>query len=239
MAGHRRSRVERAQHPSRGIDLELFDAGLSAQVVLEAQLDAGLADGVTRLVAPSQPLARGQLVGVDLAGVPEDVGRQLTLRVLALGQTGVRDARELRRVLAHVNQLLLGDVAGDRHRLVDAVALALDAALELVARDAQDEGEARLHVRAHGQVVAVDRDDVGDAVADQLDPVAVEDAPARRLGRDQPHAVRRHGLVLVRRHHLQVPEAHEQGGEERQHDDTEHTQAQARRIGAHGLAHQA
>ena len=81
---------------------------------------------------------------------------------------------------------------------------------------------------------AVDGDLHRDAVVDEHDAVAIEDPPARRLHRHDPDPVRLgRDLVLVGGHDLQVVEAREERGEEREHHDAEHRHPHAGRFGDH------
>src|SRR3546814_13238697 len=81
----------------------------------------------------------------------------------------------------------------------------------------------------------VDGDLDRDPVADDDGAVAVEDPSPRRLDGDLADAVGLgDDLEVVVGHHLEVPEAREERGEEREHDDPEDRQAQAGRILVHG-----
>ena len=191
-----------------------------------------------------RPHAGGELGLGDPSHVPDQVGGEGAVRVgphrLALDV----DGREVLGPLGQVDVEGLGNVDGDGHGLelavlgvgqpaLDAIDLGRDAEVGQLVGQAQDQVVALglVHV---GQDLLVDGHDQRGAVVDQHPPLGIEDAPPRGLLGDDPEPVLgRHLLVLVGRHDLEEPDAGEQGGEEREHDDAQDAQAQARRLGVH------
>ena len=227
---------QRAEHVAPGVHLELGQPRGAAQVALVALLDAGLADRVTQPVAAPLPLL--QLRVGDLTHVPEDVGGQRVVRVGPLGQGKGVDAGEVRPVLLDVDERVLAHPEGDRHRLVRRVLRVVDTPVQLLRAHAEEGGQAGQGALGAGsELGTADGDRQGDPVVDQGPAPPVEDAaPGRFLVDDADPVLVGPHLEGGRVHHLQVPEAGEQRGEERRDDHADHCQAQSgrlRRGGAH------
>ena len=192
----------------------------------------------------AEPALLLELLVDDLARVPEHVGGQLAVRVVPHGHPLGRDAGQLGAVLVDPDLQVLGHVAGDGHRDVGAVALVGEVRLELLDRLRRAGlGQPVGHRGEHAEPLvvlelvehgAVDGDLHGDAVVDEDVAVAVEDPPARGLDGHDPDPVGLGGhLVLVGGHHLQVVEAGEERGEQREHHDAEHRHPHPGRLGDH------
>src|SRR5581483_2917319 len=220
------------------VDLEHLAARGAAQLVLVRALDTGLADLVAEGIGLGALPVRVELFLRDRADVAEHVRRGAAEWVRADGRLLHRyDVCKQVVVLGEVQLERLRDVVGDRHRQVRAVARvdetvlderAVDRMLRHVPGDLGGEAVDDLRVPAVvvladvREALLVDRDDDRDAVVDEHDAVAIEDAAAGRLLEDRARLERGgRGLELLGRHHLQVPEAREQRREERHDQDPE------------------
>ena len=162
--------------------------GAPAQVGVVRGLDSGLPDPVAAaVVVLAEPL---QLLGRDLADVPEDVGGQRVVLVVAEVDLRDLDARELRLVLEQVVGLLLADGRLHRDRRERIGAALLDLLRELSRRDVHDRREAPDEVVAAlaRQVADPEPDGRARDVRDHRAPVPVEDGAARRLDPDEARA---------------------------------------------------
>jgi hypothetical protein len=171
----------------RRVDLGLLLADRPAQVVLEARLDAALAEAVGRPVLAVRAPAGGQLRLGDLADVAEQVARQRAVHVLADRLRLDRDARQLEvALLDRVGGLGIGRDA-QRHpgegvglRAGDLPAEVRRAAADQLGQPPEDDlGPPR-------QVGRQDGDGERRSVAQHRDAVAVVDEAA--LSRHRHHA---------------------------------------------------
>jgi hypothetical protein len=203
-------------------------ARLPAQVGLVGELDPVLADVVAELVVRRLRL-RGELVLVDLAHVAEHVRGHAAVRVFADRHRLRLDPREVLTVLGDVDELVVADVERDRHRGVGRDAGVVELLADLLRRRLEQLGEAvHDHVELLLVELAVDGDDVGNPVLDQRAALRVEDPAADRRLVDHPHRVALRGRgEVTRRRDLEVPEAGEEGTEQRQddHPDDAHPDA--------------
>ena len=165
------------------------------------------------------------------------MGGQRTVGIEALGELHTADAGELSLVLPDVDDGRLGDVLGHRHGLEGAVALVVDALLEVGNGYADERRELGQHlVAVLAELLPADDDGIRDLVVHDHATLAVEDAPARRLRVDRAHPVDV-GLDAIagRGQDLQVPQPGQEGGEEGDDDDANHSQPQPRRLQRHRL----
>ncbi len=252
-AGYRRPVVggELAHHLAVAVDLDLPDAGRASQVVLERLLDPGLADRRVGFVRLGRDLGffRGAHAGLELVAgdaphVAHDVRGEALLGVRAHGLAPHLDSREVVGALGQEDHEVFRDVDGHRHRLQRAVLRIVQAALDRGdlggdARRGQLLREPQQQVVALGglevlQAERIDGDHQGCAVVDEHAALRVEDATAGRLLLDGAHpVVGGLDLAFVGRHDLQVVEAGEEGGEEREDDDAQDAEAQARGLSVH------
>ena len=207
--------LEHAQRPALGVDLDLLHAHAAVQERLVGALDAELADvaGATVL----DRVERLEVVGVDARDVAEDVGEQRARRVVARRAHGDVHTRELVAVDREARRLRLaqpqpqGDgLEAGLARRQGPEALDVDGAQGHDAAEALEHGvEVRHLLRHHLEAV-------GGTVLGHGRAVAVEDQPARRRQRHEPHAVlaRERAVALVLEHlELHQPRGHRADGE--------------------------
>ncbi len=235
------------EHAAHGVDGDQLVAGLAAEVLVVGPLDAGPAHD-------RGPVERGVLVlvglleltGGDRAEVAEHVSavdavrRGVGAHAVLLGQ----HAGVLLSLLQQLDRDPLRDVAGHRDRLVgravpagaaDRAGLAAEdhPVLDRLDRLPHDAGEL-----AHGGVAdravelaeqgAVDGDHPAAAVGHQRAAHVVDDQATGGLDDDvADRLVGGGGLVAVTVEDLHVPQAREEGEEQREHQCLDHEEAQA------------
>ena len=243
-----------AEHPAHRVDRDPVVAGQAAQPLVVLLLDAGTADDRGAVEGAVVALG-GEVVLVlgDRAEVAQDVGEVdavgagVGADVLLLGQ----HAGVVLGLLEHPQRDVLGDVGGDRHRLVGravpahvahaaGVAAGDEAGLDVLGLGVDHDGHpadqlgalALLELAEEG---AVDRDDPGRAVGDERAALAVDDQAALGLHDDVAHRlVGGLRLVGLAADDLQVVEPDEQRREEREgerlHDDQAQPAVPARSV---------
>ena len=177
--------------------------------------------------------------------VAEDVGGQRTLRVATQLDPGGVDRGELGRAFEQVDLELGADVLHDRHRLEQVVALVGQAGPDVVdlhrhAGLVEGPGQADEQVVTFGvagnglELAAVDGDDDRLPVVDQDLAVAVEDpAPLALVGDGAEDLAAPHLLDRAGIEDLEVVEAGEQGGEQRQGHDPDRRHPHPGRLVVH------
>jgi hypothetical protein len=196
--------------------------------------DAAHAYQVARLVSRERRVL--QLGLGDLPQVPEDVRRELAVRIRANRLLDDLDAREQVAVLLHVEGDPLGDAGGDRHRLVDVVQLAVDPVRQHLGADAQDLRQVEqdllqlvsglLSVHGHHEAHPVIHQDVA---------VRVQDPAAGGGHLDRAYRVRvgRRTVLLVGQH-LEEPQPRGERSEHERHQQREDLQPQPDPTLGHG-----
>ena len=230
-------RLDLPDDPVAGVDLVGDRARLAPELVLVLLLDAGLAHPLVQLVALA-PVGLGALGG-DGAHVADDVAGQRGVAVDPLPALAHLDPGVVLPPLTQVDGGRLRHVVGQRQRQVRVVLDVGVAGLQVLDRGLQrprQAGEEDLALGRAADLRPVDRHREHPPVVGHDHPVAVEDATAHR---GQLHRADAGGLHLLvqplRRHHLQVPEPGEEGGEEGDGHDPEHPEPQPSSVPGHNL----
>ncbi len=208
-AGIRLLATHQLHRPAHRVDLDALAPVAPAQVVVEQPLQTRLTDHVA---APVTALLH--LLVVDLAHVPQEVGREGAVGIYALGLDFHHHPRQLELPLLDLGDLLERQAAPNPDRTDRVRRHAIERFQQVAHRHLEQHRQAGHHRVAVVHLAGDERECEGRAIVHQGQTVPIEEDAARRGHRSHADAVLFRQLVQAAAlQHLQVPELAHQGDE--------------------------